>query len=369
MRDNHKVILTPLTPIHIGNGYEILPYEYVIKDKYMYKFNMMDVYENLDDTQKEKFIEYTQDSLISLRSFISQVYKEEYGYDYKVSVSDEFINLYNTKIKGVKNSNEENSLSINDFINSINKTYIPGSTLKGAIRSAYLYDLGDREKVFDYKVIKDNKGRIDKRKSDDKKSEEYEVMLLKCPNKNNKKEPKIDPFKAVKVSDTNLKEDVLRLCDINIYTYNKREDNFKKAIPFYSLCTKSKLYENEEFNFEFNINLFDGFYEKNNTKLKITKEDILNSLNLKAEDIINRELDFYDDINYIDTYNIYDEIYNIYNSLDKENEALIRFGKGCGFDSTTFNLINEKRNNVSDSKSRNLVQGKYPLGWAVIRFV
>lgn len=159
------------------------------------------------------------------------------------------------------------------------------------------------------------------------------------------------------------------MCDINIYTYNKRENKFKKAIPFYSLCTKSRLYENEDINFEFNINLFDGFYEKNNTKLKISKEEILDSLNLKAEDIINRELDFYDDIDYIDTYNIYNDLYDIYENLDKENEALIRFGKGCGFDSTTFNLVNEKRNNVSDSKSRNLAQDKYPLGWAVIKFV
>lgn len=369
MANSHKLILTPITPIHIGNGEEIFPYEYVIKDGYMYKLNMMEIYEHLDDNNKKIFLKYVEEDIINLRSFIGEIYQEELGYDYKVEVCDIFENLYNQKIKGAKNNNEENSLVINDFISTINKTYIPGSTLKGAIRGAYLYDFGDQSHIFDYKILKNNKGRIDHCKSEHKKSEEYEVEILKCPNKKGKKEPKTDPFKSIKISDSKPLKDVLRLSDINIYTHSRNQEGLKKAVPFYSLCTKSILSCNEEIKFEFNINIFDGFYEKGGVNIKIGKYEILDSLNLKAEDMINRELDFYDGVDYIETYNIYEEIYNIYEGLDKDNEALIRFGKGAGFDSTTFNLVNKNRNRVSDSNSRNLLEGKYPLGWAVIKFV
>ncbi|RDY23791.1 type III-A CRISPR-associated RAMP protein Csm5 [Romboutsia maritimum] len=369
MINNQKIILVPITPIHIGNGKEILPYEYVIKNGYMYKFNMMDIYENLNENNKRIFLKYVENDIIELRSFIGEIYEEKFGYEYKVDICTEFENLYNQKLKGVKNKNEQNALVINDFINTVNKTYIPGSSIKGAIRSAYLYDMGDREKLFDYKILKNNKGRIDPYKSEHKKSEEYEVELLSCPNKNGKKEPKTDPFKSIKITDSNFMQDALRLYDINIYTYNKKDKKLKKAVPFYSLCTKSKLCSDDNIEFNFDINIFNGFFEKGSVKVKIGKNEILDSLNLKAEDMINRELDFFDEADYLETYNIYEDIYEIYESLDKNNEALIRFGKGAGFDSTTFNLVNNNRSNVTDSKSRNLVEGKYPLGWAVIKFV
>ena len=88
----------------------------------------------------------------------------------------------------------------------------------------------------------------------------------------------------------------------------------------------------------------------------------------KAFDILTRESEFYENCKYHETLDIYDELWEVYNNL-KDNETLIRLGKGCGFDSTTFNLVNRKRNNQTDSNSRNLVEGKYPLGWAVIKFV
>lgn len=363
-----EIILTPLTPIHIGNGREILPYEYIIKDEYMYKFDMMDIYSNLNENEKIVFLDYAEKDIIALRSFISEIYREDLGFQYKVEVCEEIANLYKQKINGSKHINEENSLIINEFINTIQKTYIPGSSLKGAIRSAYLYELGDNKKVFDYRIIKNNKGRIDG-KSESWKYEKYEVELLECHNNNNKKEPKKDPFKSVKVSDSSTVDDALRVSDVNIYTYKYKEDTLKKGVPFYSLCTKSFLSTNDNCEFRFSINFFEGYYEKGGTNINITKQNILDSLNLKAYDMINRELDFYEDANYLETYNIYEKISSIYNELDKSKEALIRFGKGAGFDSTTFNLINNSRNNVSDSKSRSLVEGIYPLGWAVIKFV
>ena len=42
-----KCKLIPLTPIHIGSGNEIEPYDYVIKDSVFYRINSMDIFEKL----------------------------------------------------------------------------------------------------------------------------------------------------------------------------------------------------------------------------------------------------------------------------------------------------------------------------------
>ncbi|SHH49193.1 type III-A CRISPR-associated RAMP protein Csm5 [Tepidibacter thalassicus] len=361
MIENYKITLTPITPIHIGNGQEIFPYEYIVKNGYLYKFNAMDLYDNLGEEQKNKFNEYAQKSLIELRTYITQIYDERLGYEAKIEASDEFIYNYDKKIQGAKNSNEENSFIVNDFVNINNKAYIPASTLKGAIKSAYLYDLGDCNKKFDYKVIKNNKGRIDNNRSEKYKSNIYEKDILQKTNAFD------DPFKSVKISDSDLLENVLRLYNINIYTYKKKKCVFKKGIPFYSLCTKSVLSTNDEIKFNINLNLFKGYYNKGKVKKEITKFDILDALNLKSLDIIDNEIEFYENkAKYNETLEVYEKLKKIHDDLDKDSEALIRIGKGIGFDSTTFNLVNT---NKVDINSRSLVEEIYPLGWAVIKFV
>ena len=39
--------LTPLTSIHIGNGKELAPYEYVVKNKNYYRIDPYSIFENL----------------------------------------------------------------------------------------------------------------------------------------------------------------------------------------------------------------------------------------------------------------------------------------------------------------------------------
>lgn len=358
---NHKkIILKPITPIHIGNGKELLPYEYVIKGDYLYKFNMMAVYENLNDLQKKEFLKYVEEDIIKLRSFVSSIYEESFGYDIKVEVCDKFYNLYQQKVNGSYSSNEQNALVVNEFINVYNKIYIPGSSLKGSLRNSILYYLG--QDIFDYKVVKNNKGRIDAKSSDGRKSNDYENNIL------NKRNPMDDPFKSIKISDSNLLDEVIELYDISIFTYKRRDCDFKRGIPFYSLCTKSMLGSRDDINFEFNLNLFEGYFNKGGVKTDITIDDLIISSKTKSFDVLSRECDFYNDCKYFDTLDVYEQLWKVYNDLE-ENETLIRIGKGCGFDSTTFNLVNNSRNNQTDSNSRNLAKEKYPLGWAVIKFV
>lgn len=361
---NYKIYLTPLTPIHIGNGQELLPYEYVIHKGYLYKFNSVEVYDNLSKKDKEIFTKYAEESLITLRSFISEIFDESLGFISKIEVSQNFLENYQKKIKGAKNSNEENSFAINDFINVYDKAYIAGSTVKGAIRGSYLYYLGESKKIFDYKIVKGFRGRIDKKRSESFKAKVYENKLLQ------KTTPLDDPFKILKIKDSFLAHNVLRVYDINVFTYKRKKDRFVKGVPYYALCTKSKISTNDNIKFEMQMTISDECFFVEGVKILITKEDILKSLNKKAKYIIENELKFFDKKSkYYATWNVYNKINNIYNELDKNNEALIRIGRGCGFDSVTFNLANKGRSERTDPVSRSLAENIYPLGWAVIKIV
>ena len=134
----YNVKLIPLTDIHIGSGKEIEAYEYTIKDGYFYKIDMSEMFDKLNDSEKENFHKILQESnFFNIRSWIYNNYREEWGYIYKERVSSDFEKYYKEKIDD--RSQDNSQLSISEFIGYDNKKYIPGSSIKGALRTAFIY--------------------------------------------------------------------------------------------------------------------------------------------------------------------------------------------------------------------------------------
>ena len=46
----YNVKLLPLTDIHIGSGKDIEAYEYTVKDRYMYRIDMSEVFDKMSNT-------------------------------------------------------------------------------------------------------------------------------------------------------------------------------------------------------------------------------------------------------------------------------------------------------------------------------
>lgn len=361
---SYKLILKPITPVHIGDGEQVHPYEYVLLEDYLYKFNPAALYENLTEKDKELFQKNVAQSFIALRNWLGNIYDESLGYESKIKASAAFTENYNKKLRSGENYVEENLLALRSFVNTSGKAYIPGSSLKGALKGAYIYSMGKKLNIFDYTVKKDNIGRIDTKQSEWKKSADYENSILY------KKSHLSDPFKSIRITDSIPVDEVLEVYDLATFTYKKQNDSFEKGVSYYALCTKSAFSANEEIAFEMGLNIFEGYYTSKGIKIKITLEDILASVNEKAADIIVNEIDFYNSkAKYDKTKVLYENLKVLYEALDKKSEALIRIGKGSGFDSTTFNLANLRRNNQTDSNSRNLGEKQYPLGWAVMKIV
>ncbi len=166
----YKVYLTPLTPVHIGNGDDLIPTNYYIENGFLYKFDPKDLVlpndkrENLlklakteDPRGMYRFIQNNASSFF--KAHVNSIFKvdREIEKKYKEYLDPSAGSITDTKF-GNKNEQKkklEISRTCNTFINNKNQPYIPGSSLKGAIHTAFIdFNLSedDRKKNFSPKT-------------------------------------------------------------------------------------------------------------------------------------------------------------------------------------------------------------------------
>ena len=382
MRKERKIYnctLTPLTPIQVGNGNQIYPYNYVIKNGFYYRIELSEIIDKFPSKIKEEFIRLLENNnMIKIRSFIFDNYKKEYGYLYKAKIDKNVEDFYLKKIKGVELKNEENQLIIEEFIGNHMGKFIPGSTIKGALRNGFLFEEFKKD-GYSYTLdreIEDRRGRkiptapfvlknIDK-KYEKTESDKREAKILGL----DKLEPKIDPFKNLIVTDTEICDNLIKIKKIERVSIKEKKGNM--SMNNFEI-TKSLYSNNEENNLSFKIiiNEYDISEELLNTLLKgnivtnkknIYLENIFKHLNLKAKAILKEDIKFFDKAGEINLTKISKKLLEQLENL-KENEALIRFGRGAGFNSTTLNLANN-----SDMVYTRVISDGCPIGWALISY-
>lgn len=382
MRKERKIYnctLTPLTPIQVGNGNQIYPYNYVIKNGFYYRIELSEIIDKFPSKIKEEFIRLLENNnMIKIRSFIFDNYKKECGYLYKAKIDKNVEDFYLKKIKGVELKNEENQLIIEEFIGNHMGKFIPGSTIKGALRNGFLFEEFKKD-GYSYTLdreIEDRRGRkiptapfvlknIDK-KYEKTESDKREAKILGL----DKLEPKIDPFKNLIVTDTEICDNLIKIKKIERVSIKEKKGNM--SMNNFEI-TKSLYSDNEENNLSFKIiiNEYDISEELLNTLLKgnivtnkknIYLENIFKHLNLKAKAILKEDIKFFDKAGEINLTKISKKLLEQLENL-KENEALIRFGRGAGFNSTTLNLANN-----SDMVYTRVISDGCPIGWALISY-
>ena len=158
----YKLKLTAISPIHIGTGEDYEPINYiidkmdvktadgkVIKRDYMFVFDEMKFYSNLDNTKKAEFnkivLDTSYDARFKLYGFIAsnKVVAKKIAFQ-KIWVFPAVANEYYNAIGKVVQKEGNGNKVFNSFI--VSKTYISpnknkpillGSSLKGSISTAY----------------------------------------------------------------------------------------------------------------------------------------------------------------------------------------------------------------------------------------
>ncbi|HEY9159913.1 MAG TPA: type III-A CRISPR-associated RAMP protein Csm5 [Desulfomonilia bacterium] len=181
--------LKTICPVHIGCDEDYEPTGFVIDESRseLVSFDPMDFIKSLDEAQRKRFSDICEKGTVESRMEIMKFMSAKKMNGYRVKVSNGFISHYKDKLKiplgdKTKIRNELNNFTIarTIFNPNTNQPYIPGSSIKGALRTAWLNKIQKKKNV---------------RPDRNMKADQLEKQLLDGGAF------ATDPFRMVKVSD------------------------------------------------------------------------------------------------------------------------------------------------------------------------
>lgn len=326
-----KLVLETLTPVHIGSGDVIEPYEYVITDR-LHKINLGKFISSLSPEEREEFLEVSSTDMVRTRKFIKEKARLSEISEYSTGVSGDARSIYEDKL-----DDPENILSIQTFIKTGGKPFIPGSSVKGTIRTAMLYSSLDKPAVY-----------LDK---------DIEKQVFDFKN------PQDDPFRVLKVSDSlPFEYKALVLHNVKTYTTKKYVAPKQLTASGYNILLEAtnSYFTNNILRISHDLRI-DEDLKRNSEFMDINIESIASSCNEFYSKVLENELEFFEspDVSY--AYDTYKQLKSGFLKIRKEKGSfLLRLGWGSGYDSTTVNLAKI----IPNSKiSRRLIYEEFPLGW------
>ncbi len=386
----YKLTLIPITPIHIGSGDILDPYEYIICDdnsyQIVYKINLPVLIEVLTDKEREN-LEYIMDNnkLKDQQREIQQLAKK-----YKNShpqIAEQFAQASEDFIKSVQNR-QESKLEIHTMIREPNKLlpYIPGSSVKGSLRTAWLNHLA-KEKHNDrnlQRAAKSKKGRL------------VEAVLLdnlRSFGEGQFKEGDVkkDPFRALQISDTAINDKTIiantiaRTEIIKRKKINRRNANPSKIQQYIDVFVP---YDDEIFftgKLAIHRHLFHATVKH---KANDKPQKVITGKHFDVSELLNQATAFYrkqfeDERkkHYENNPNpvfgnikpVLDEISEHFDNISTNTEAIIRIGRFSQFEFVTIDGLQHKPrrgagNTRTLASSRDWFDCPYtPLGWCKLR--
>ncbi len=171
-----------LTPVHIGSGDRYMRFDFMIKDNKVIILDLPSLLRKLEESGKDvmKIIGDLRSRRMELEDLVDDV---------------ESLKLKEIPFEG------ENKREILKHVQSLGKLYIPGSSVKGAIRTALLWKaVWDDKRLIDWTLdyIKNLRGKIDLRKVDNA----LEAKVFRSSKLLKKDDPKNDLLRALKVLDS-----------------------------------------------------------------------------------------------------------------------------------------------------------------------
>lgn len=247
----------------------------------------------------------------------------------------------------------KNLTQITQCMKSRGKPYIPGSSIKGAIRTAVLYDRTKENLDGKFIELKQNmyRGR--------------NAYVGQEEFRNNPKSVQEDIFKNMIVRDTNLSKDlntkIYQIKNLNLYK-SITSNELELTLPILIECIS------EEQNLETSIKIKKEMFD--DKRVFINKEDFYNKVNSYYEDVLNREIEVFTKLKDESKYKIIDEYNTLLSRIEefRENKDgfILRVGKLKGIFSNTLDVgfNDEELQKLNINKKRK--KGEFPTSRWVI---
>lgn len=364
INETHNITLKTLSPIHIGSGDIYNSSEFVSLElrnpkakskndsiKIIKRINFFKYYSDLSEDKQNEFLDLLSTPNFNLKDFDSKINKKYNRY------------LAFNKTKST-NINE-----IKEHIKTSDKLYIPGSSIKGAVKTAILYDLiinKDIDKINNKYFFNDGRWINPFFSSKEGNPAQNSILrFMQIGDTNTINNPNIDLIFTVMA--------------IPNERNNKKFEYYDEGKSFLETIPKNKVF-NTNINFTFDSKIY--------RRLGINDKEYLLDINYLKNvlyefscDLIEYELEFANNYDVDFLYNFYDNLY----AKNSKNEPLIRVGAGSGLMSTTIlmkikNYDKYKFNEIRKSKlfkktypyefpkSRRINKFGQPLGWIKLKF-
>jgi len=398
----YRIQLHLLSPLHIGTGEELTPTDYIIRTPdgnkqrpILYALDIPKLLGQMSDADRQSFNEAaSSNNPAHLRRWLHERvdvkrYARWYAY-----VNRELYECYQDGLQSAKSE-----LAIHPIIRTSlsSQPYIPGSTVKGAIRTAVLQYLlnsqeGQAEKIAQNKAYQNSRnftlgeaailGHLTRPERQDRSSRRKE-----------KAEIRADPFRAVYISDLFYnqpntpaapaqsveptasiftivnKVDLFSLESGNIAASRRKAPlgihmfyemtfsalNGREVIAQGTLTIKDELsstdaHRAKNWNFEHCVSR------------SISAADILKSCQQFYSKRLKEEAELTSKIP--NASRAYNQLQRMANSLNHNHEALIRLGRFSHVECVT---LEPPLRRARGGKSRTMTPGPLPMGWAILR--
>lgn len=380
--------------VHVGGGddHKLNPLDYVVKESvkdgkaYFYRIDVGEMMKN-DSHFADEFTRIVErdDSIHYLRKMIYDNFNPEKKntWIHRADVTGGFLNEYK---KNLNDTLLNNQLIVNCMPMNSGKVYIPGSSIKGSIRTAVLDSLARKEGYENvYNEVKrkmkenQNKYKRDNKnggnKNDKIESDKVEKQLLGYNRMEN------DPFKAVKVTDAILPQNSTVIVVVKNVGKDKIGETKESdgGIAMYMEMVKP----GTEFEFRISIEDKAGMNGIDIHKHGLTIDRLMKRCTNYYSIAIGEEADkFYEYDSEADIM-----VQNTFNEMLDDNEepipgmSIIRLGRFSHLESITYNHRGpgklcqpsppfDKRTGKRKpwGTTRNLVECKYPCGAVVLTY-
>jgi len=348
--ETYKIKAEILTPVHIGDGTDLEPLEYVIKDKF-YKVNLEAWLFTLSGEKAEEFKRLTggeyakKDVLTSLRRFVRDNIDVSKYTEWSVDVSEAVKRRYEERFDA-----PENQLPMSPFIRTDKRPFLPGSSIKGAIRTAYLNFL--RSKL----------QSVSERRSAD--LVEGELLNAIVPGER-ARPPKFaiekDPFRAIKVKDVFLPENSTIF--VEVINHNKKDNRINPtSIQILSEVSYASLI-GRPVSVELEISIDRKVLSHEDSEINKMHQNITKKTFLEACDNFYRNVLSEERTKFLNNVINGEDIDIAYQQIIDHAKGgyLFRLGWGSGLISMT--VSEDLRTEKNYGKSKHLINNKYPMGF------
>jgi len=344
--NHYKVNLHILSPIHVGTGQELDPFSFVIRDN---RLCLIDLVKWMDEySEKEELHNMmNSDNFAHVRTFIAE--KMDVKSSMLCSIPIDSKELHKTYRRAIEEKDPRNQVLISPMTrNEVTMdAFIPGSSIKGSIRTAIANQFVQKAGV----TSKDSgRGRSD-----------YNQKIFGRINE--------DPMRWLKLSDVSLRESGTVIVEAKEYSRNPDKALTPKGHVevALSLCQAEKsvihplrlsmapfMLHGEEVNPEFLLEALYQFYvskyEEEYAKFFRTQRSAVIQQGISPMNKIVKEM--------------------------KTNETLIRIGHFSHVECVTLDRVrNPMTRKGKDGKplpwgtTRTLANGVYPFGWCKLEFL